>query len=191
MKVLSNTAVSLLSFILLGCATNQSQEFSSTEVTTANVDQSNGATCKPHDELAFFNSLNAQLEIELTEAAKPMSESLLNEVAPATARIVDVNLIAHAYIGEEYQLRELSTEELNQVAFDEGSILLMGDSGGVVKHLSSNSKFFTVKEMLEAVRLTEYKTRGDTDWFGGIDVHHIFFSGIECEKGIWVIIWDS
>lgn len=40
--------------------------------------------------------------------------------------------------------------------------------------------------------LTGYRTRGESEWFGGADVHHVFFEGIRPEgEDVWRIGWGS
>jgi len=48
-----------------------------------------------------------------------------------------------------------------------------------------------VQELLRAVELTEQKTRENTEWFGGIDVHHMYFEGLFCEGDKRLILLRS
>ncbi len=40
--------------------------------------------------------------------------------------------------------------------------------------------FSPVQEVLDAILECEKQTRGASDWFEGVDVHHIFFEGQGC-----------
>ncbi len=54
------------------------------------------------------------------------------------------------------------------------------------------SEHFTVRELLQAVEDTERQTRGKSDWFDGVDIHHVYFEGLhEEEPGIHTIYWGS
>ena len=34
--------------------------------------------------------------------------------------------------------------------------------------------------------------QGNSEWFGGVDVHHVFFEGIHlADDGVWDIYWGS
>jgi hypothetical protein len=46
--------------------------------------------------------------------------------------------------------------------------------------------------MLNAVAETERQTRDKSEWFDGVDVHHIYFEGIhQGSDGVWEIYWGS
>ena len=67
----------------------------------------------------------------------------------------------------------------------------LGEKGIEVLHKSKNG-IFTVKDLMKAVLRTEKKTRKNTEWFGGIDVHHIFFEGLVKIRGNkFQICWGS
>jgi hypothetical protein len=48
-----------------------------------------------------------------------------------------------------------------------------------------------VRDLKRAVACSERVSRQDSDWKGGIDVHHIYFEGIELEDDVWMIGWAS
>ena len=141
----------------------------------------------------FFNNLSGFLSIDLSE--KPVCiGSLMNERALSGSKITKMSLkLENA--DEDY--RSLTKEELNQVVLEEVSeIFLIGETtlntkGTEVCHKSKNNRF-TVKDLIKAVLVTEKKTRKDTDWFGGIDVHHVYFEGlVKVRKNIFHICWGS
>ena len=47
--------------------------------------------------------------------------------------------------------------------------------------------------ILAAVEETEKLTRAESEWFDGVDVHHVFFEGIRyvSEHDHWYIAWGS
>lgn len=141
--------------------------------------------------LEFFNSLSGKLEIELTEPAEPW-RNLANLAAKPGAEIVDVRFHPEIFEENEQKFRDLTEAELQLEIFHKPRIRLRGMGEGVVEHKAPNGKSFTVKEMFAAIEKTERGTRGNSEWLGGIDVHHRFFEGIyQDENGDWEIFWGS
>lgn len=147
--------------------------------------------CEPHPELEFLNGISGVLEIELSEKAQPMEKLPGVFLSDSNAKIVATNLNAEYYNEQNDSFRPLTHSELNSVAFKAKKITLGSESGETIDHLAGNMKYFTVQEILKAVEVTELKTRGNTDWFGGIDVHHIYFEGLSCHQGVWIPFWGS
>lgn len=143
------------------------------------------------DELKFFNSIRGRLRIELTEPPQQMS-NLSNEVAPQTAQAKSVRLVAEVKDEKRDQVRPLTPDELNRVAYSKPEIRLKGQTGLPVLCKAPNGKYFTVQDLLAAIEETERRTRGESKWFGGIDVHHIFFEGIHAiADDVYEISWGS
>jgi hypothetical protein len=143
-------------------------------------------------DLEFFNSLSGHLDIQLSVPAQPFAPHLLNLQASPEAKIVTLKLTAEVYNTATETFRDLTADELNSVAFRGSEIRLRGDGDRVVSHKAPNGAFFTVRELLLAVEETERQTRNDSEWLGGVDVHHIFFEGIREEPdGTWFIRWGS
>ncbi len=143
-------------------------------------------------DLGFFNRVAGHLEIELSVPAQPMSPNLINLQASAGAKVVTLKLVPEIYEQATEDFRALTADELDSVAFRSPEIRLRGESGRVVSHQAPNGAFFTVRELLHVVEETERQTRDDTEWFGGVDVHHIFFEGIhKGTDGTWDIWWGS
>jgi hypothetical protein len=141
-------------------------------------------------ELAFFNKLSGILHIELTEPAQPYAPHVLNLQASPDARITSLRFDAQVF--ERGELRPLTEDELASIAFAAPQIRLRGDTGEEVAHDAPNGEHFTVRDLIRAVELTELRTRGSSEWLGGVDVHHIFFEGISLEQdGTWAICWGS
>lgn len=141
--------------------------------------------------LEFFNRLSGELEIELTEAPERIAD-LANLAAPPTARLVSVALRLEVF--EDDDFRPLTADELGRVVLRTPRIRMRSYQleKVVVEHEAPAGARFTVADLGAAVEATERRTRGDTEWFGGIDVHHIFFEGIELgDDGVWMIWWGS
>lgn len=144
-------------------------------------------------ELQFFNELSGELKVELTVPTQQIAD-LANVRATPEARVVRVKLHAQVFNSDTQEFRALTPTELDSVAFRAGCIRLRGESGQVVDHHAPNGTYFTVRQLLDAVEETERQTRDKSDWFDGVDVHHVFFEGIhpsEDEDGVWDIYWGS
>lgn len=139
----------------------------------------------------FFNGLSGNLEIELSESSKPIG-GLANQAAPDSAEIVSMRLNARVYDDAADNFRAITAEEYEAVAHARSQIQLQGESGETVTHNAPNGRFFTVRELLDAVVATERQTRGSSEWFDGVDIHHVWFEGISpLENGVWEISWGS
>ena len=144
-----------------------------------------------HPELDFFNEVSGTLKIELSEPAEKIGE-LDNEKAPPQATIVSVKLDAEYWEEDTGDFRPLTPEELVSIAYIGDSIVLAGEAEIAVTHQAPNGKHFTVSDLIKAVEETERQTRGQSEWFDGVDVHHVFFEGLEPNSdGSWQIIWGS
>jgi hypothetical protein len=143
------------------------------------------------DALEFFNGLSGRLEIELTEPAQKAAPHLLNLVAPKSARIKSVAMELHVYEGEDH--RELTDDEWARVVIHAPRIHMrsVDTEEIVIDHDASDGATFTVRNLADAIAKTERDSREHGEWLGGVDVHHIFFEGIELEDGVWTICWGS
>jgi len=143
------------------------------------------------DGLDFFNSLSGRLRIKLTEPAQPASPQLLNLVAPKDARIVSVELVLSVFDNDD--ARPLTEEEWSRVVLRAPAIKMasLDTTDVVVETPSPNGEVFTVRDLKDAIARTEQMSRDRGEWMGGVDVHHVYFEGIECEDDVWMIAWGS
>jgi hypothetical protein len=144
--------------------------------------------------LGFFNKLSGRLAIKLTEEPKPIAEGMLNLVSPPTARLVSVSLHMQVWIQERRELRELTELEWARVVLRSPVIRMGGENQKrVLEHRAPDGVAFTVRDLAAAITETERQTRGETEWLGGgIDVHHIYFEGVELDDdGVWWARWGS
>ncbi len=138
--------------------------------------------------LAFLREVGGSLEVKLTEPAVKITPKLLNQKAPATAKLKSVKLDSYVFEGED--MRPLTAVELDRVVF-RGSMIELSGLGKPVRHTATGC-VFTVRDVLQAVEETERQTRGASEWFEGIDVHHVFFEGLRPgDGGVWEIGWGS
>ncbi|MCB9647867.1 MAG: hypothetical protein H6730_14855 [Deltaproteobacteria bacterium] len=137
----------------------------------------------------LLSGVGGRLEIELSEPPERITPTLVNERATPTATILSVHL--DAYVFEDGHLRPLRDEELSRVELKRPTVTLRSHGGAVVHH-AQNGRSFTVSELLAAIVKTERKTRAESTWFKGVDVHHVFFQGIhKVEEGVFDINWGS
>lgn len=140
--------------------------------------------------LDFFNSLSGKLDIELSEPTEDIAAELANQRATSTAEIANLALVVEVWEGDA-RFRAPTAEELQRPALMEPQVTLRG-SGDAVTHRAPNRQWFTVEELLAAVVETERLTRHQKRWFDGIDVHHVYFEGIEFgADGVGEISWGS
>jgi len=142
------------------------------------------------DGLALLNRISGTLRVELDRAPVKINAALENVKAPSGARLLGVKLAANIYVAETEDFRELTAAEFDTVVFRGRSLVLRG-LAEPIEHIETDESF-TVRDVLRAVEATELSTRGHSEWFDGIDVHHIFFEGLhEEEAGVWTIYWGS
>jgi hypothetical protein len=149
------------------------------------------SNCAPSPGLKFFNSISGKLDIELSVPAKPKKKLPGNLVVAPESKVKSITLEGEIYVEEENAFRKLTIKENYTVVVESNELTFKGENGGLIKNVAPNGKHFTVKDILKAIEFTELKTRGSTEWFGGIDVHHVYLEGIACENNIWTIFWGS
>jgi len=139
------------------------------------------------DALEFFSGLSGVLRIELTEPAQKTAPHMLNLAAPPTARITSVTLELSV------DDRDLTAEEWSRVVIRAPRIRMRSVDTDeiVIDHDAPDGATFTVRNLADAIAKTERDSREHGEWLGGVDVHHIFFEGIELEDGVWTICWGS
>jgi hypothetical protein len=140
--------------------------------------------------LGFFNKLSGRLDVRLSEATQQIAEGMLNRAAPPSARIEEVLLSMRVF--ENPGFRDLTDEEWSRAVFRTPVIRLCGLAERVVEHRAPDGAAFTIRDLAEAIAETERQTRDGSEWFGGIDVHHVYFEGLMLdEDGVWSIAWGS
>jgi hypothetical protein len=115
---------------------------------------------------------------------------MLNLVAPKDARIVRVAFELQVF--EDKGLRPLTDEEFARVVLRTPRIKMADvDTPEVVFDFEATNGVFTVRDLQAAIAKTEHGSREKGEWLGGIDVHHVFFEGIDLEDDVWMICWGS
>ncbi len=76
-------------------------------------------------------------------------------------------------------LVELSEDELDKKCYSQTSIIICS---GSTERTYMNDNGFTVRELLDYVLEVETIERPKSEWFGGVDVHHVYFEGLYLQK---------
>lgn len=136
-----------------------------------------------------IENLSGILQIKLTKPTYRIGR-LYNEFADKNAKIKSIDF--HFDFGDEECYEEPIKEIYKQIAIKAKSINIKSETDQIIKFIAPNGKYFTFKDLEKIVKTVEKKTRGNTEWFGGIDCHHIFFEGIhKVKKGLYQLHWGS
>ncbi len=154
----------------------------------------------PHPELAFFNGLSGWLRIDFN---LPDRELFDRDNPPnwKTVQLMRFEFEIKHYLPEEQDFCPLTDEELDSVAFVGGHIVLRNlnliSEAVAVRHEAPNGRYFTVKQLRQAIEDTERAARIQ---FGEdreldldcLDAGHVYFEGIGPQQdGSWLIYWGS
>ena len=108
----------------------------------------------------------------------------------------DGRAIPHA-VREEIRKRAVSrvlAGESPAAVIEAPAIRMVSDCAEdiVVEHSAPNGRHFSVRDMIAAAEETDRQARPTSEWFEGIDVHHVYLEGIHLEEdGLWVISYGS
>jgi glucose/arabinose dehydrogenase len=101
------------------------------------------------------------------------------------------------YSNDSGEFTPLTAEQLEQVAYNQPAItfkrgLLSSAAKPSYTMNAPNSKsYFSLSDLLDTIAAFEQYDRPSTEWFGGIDCHHIFFEGVHATPEGWLISWGS
>jgi len=143
--------------------------------------------------LAKFNkTVSAILDITFSKKPKQISPNLYNTHVASDAFIKKMTLEPAFSDTETDNFRPMTTEELAMVVIRKKAITLHSLGETVTGHVAPNGKCFTAGDILNAVVKHEMVARPKTNWFNGIDCHHVYFEGIDSSNGVdFHISWGS
>lgn len=126
-------------------------------------------------------------------------------VADGPGLYLDLHRMVRDQITEGDALR-LYIDKLGDNAFDSPTIKLRSLGtycpdqtflpSEVIEFHAPNGAYFTHKCLVDAIVSLENQTRKKTNWFGGIDTHHVYYEGL-CpdfgagEAGVYEVMWGS
>lgn len=138
------------------------------------------------------NECSGLLRIELSVDPIQLSDNIFNVKAEPNAEIKSVIFDLTIFDKDDYI--ELTLEEQNLVLFKTSTIKLLSKKGLVQAYTSTHSEI-TMSEIKTLIATVEKDFRVDPKsyWYGGIDVHHVFFEGLhyDATKDAWEIHWGS
>ncbi len=139
----------------------------------------------------FSDKFNAMLDIQLSKDVEEISPHLYNAKAPEGAEIVSMAIKPGVFEeGKDIGIRPITEEEYNEVVITE-EYIRVESHGYTFRYRAPNGKVFTVRGLFDVLLKIEKYSRPKTDWFGGIDVHHIFFEGFYFKNGVYHCYWGS
>lgn len=136
----------------------------------------------------LLNNFSTILRIEIETYQK--HEKLLNKFVNPNEKIKNIYLTPiSVYTNNKF--RNATPEELATIVypFNEITIRSFGISNTII---SKSDEGFTVGELFYNIIELEKIARPQSDWFDGIDAHHVYFEGLHrCSDGSYEIFWGS
>jgi hypothetical protein len=144
----------------------------------------------------FNEKFSGLLELELSEPPVFIAPDslLINEKALPTAVITSLKVRAEVYDDSvDDGAREPTPDELDAVVVLTHTLRMKSHCSEITEHRTPGyQQHFTVRDLFAAVEQHERLTRPHSEWFGGIDMHHIFFEGLhQGADGTLEIYWGS
>ena len=119
-------------------------------------------------------------------ARKPISDNLLNErVEPGSAiRSIGWNRpMVHEHAG----MRDYEEADGARLVAEECKYVVVSPSrpeGATGRIYRRDNGAWRVRDIMCAILDTERHIRLRTEWFGGVDAHHVFLDYVDCKNGI-------
>lgn len=142
-------------------------------------------------------SVVLNIDIETYQRPGP----LLNEFVKEGVKIKSISIDEISKFvydeDEEVEIVLLTKKELNTICYNEKKITLIEERSQFNKGFGktfTNNKGFTVREMFNVIVEFEKETRPLSNWFGGVDAHHIYFEGFrkyQDKENTYTICWGS
>ena len=149
----------------------------------------------------FMNDLSFVLNFK-TSNTVPQRGYLMNRFEKPDSVIQSISHTPIAkYNTSRRELEELRPTELKKPGFQGDTMTIKSvyrdDSGAVIKRtmktFKTSKKFFTIEQVVSNIVKFEMEDRPKTNWFGGIDAHHVFFEGIyrNSKTDTYSVNWGS
>ena len=134
----------------------------------------------------IVGEISTTLDIELDESPYTRG-NLSNLFAKPTSKITSMKWSEISlYDNDEDTHKPLSDSDFAIIGYNKGIIKINEYT------YEKEKGFFTIGELFDVILDAEKKIRQNSEWFGGIDVHHIFFEGLWKQKnGTFKIGWGS
>jgi hypothetical protein len=148
----------------------------------------------------FFQKMQFTLDIKVSDTYSPANS--YNRMSAPDAQLQSVSYLpvnppsrGDDEEDENGLLPEATEDELMSLAYARPSITFSSGHAQLKKTYqapSGGGQYFTVQDLIKIICEFEAEDRLLYDWFGGIDVHHIFFEGAHQQPdGSWKLWWGS
>ena len=139
------------------------------------------------------DQLSCVLEIK-TSQEPYFVPPLSNRFEHKDTEVVECKMSHPGMFTDEGGIEDLTASEMTSVACNGTTPFgpSISFNGHEATYFASNGKWLTVMEFFDAVGKHETATRGSSDWFGGVDTHHVFFEGVgKGRGGRYSLYWGS
>ena len=141
-----------------------------------------------------LSNLSATLDLQFSTPAVPIG-NLLNERHESESRLLAVGfgrLEAFADKDKDEDFRDVTRAELDATVTEQTVLVCKPDlSRNAPCLVYKNDRGWRVRDVLAVVLDIERRTRSMTEWFGGIDAHHVMLDGIFIVDGRMTVMWGS
>ena len=141
-----------------------------------------------------INGYSAILEMDIETFQ--WNEQFLNQFVKPDTELKSVSIPnIRKFVDDE--IVDLTVDELSEVCYEGKEITLVEEKSEFHEGFSKtfrNEDGFTVRQMFDNVEDFEMEARPLSNWFDGIDAHHIFFEGFNKIDGTdnhYTICWGS
>jgi hypothetical protein len=142
----------------------------------------------------YLENVSWQLDIHMSDSCVQISPNLLNHCEHPKSSIIGISHSEITTFDDQHEeFVKLTEEELNQTAFI-GDEITFKDGFTEITYSSKDGQF-TVLELVAVIVEFEKVIRPKSDWFGGVDTHHVYFEGISSTTHngavVHMISWGS
>ena len=141
-----------------------------------------------------INGYSAVLQMDIE--TYQWNEQFLNQFVKPGTELKSVSIPnIQKFVDDE--IVDLTVDELSEVCYEGKEITLVEEKSQFHKGFSKtfrNEDGFTVRQMFDNVEDFEMEARPLSNWFDGIDCHHVFFEGFNKIDGTdnhYTICWGS
>ncbi len=141
-----------------------------------------------------INGYSAVLQMDIEKYQ--WNEQFLNQFVKPDTELKSVSIPnIQKFVDDE--IVDLTVDELNEVCYEASEITLIEHQSEFHEGFSKtfrNENGLTVRQIFDIVEDFEMKARPLSNWFDGIDAHHVFFEGfnkIDGKENTYSISWGS
>lgn len=132
-------------------------------------------------------NVTLNIDVETYQA----NSTLLNRFVRPDIKIKSLNWGKMLFYneGDKNPFSDVSDDKFDKVIYKETQITIESNN---VTETFYNSNGFTSRNLFDHIMSVETEARPNTDWFGGIDAHHIYFEGLhKTDNRCYSVYWGS